>query len=115
MTTLASCLKIMNQIHEVSHGPKPSRYSEHNIEIMNSRQNPSRPKDPNLSDHDRPLEELGKDDALCMGKLISRDKKDLVPDLIISSNGITFLTEIRLQLICLSQLYSAVLTPSCRR
>jgi|SRR5436190_20508558 phosphohistidine phosphatase len=48
----------------------------------------SRPKDPNLSDHDRPLDELGKDDALCMGKLISRDKKDLVPDLIISSNAL---------------------------
>jgi hypothetical protein len=64
---------------KISHGPKPSRYSEHNIEIMNSRQNPSRPKDPNLSDHDRPLEELGKDDALCMGKLISRDKKRSSP------------------------------------
>jgi phosphohistidine phosphatase len=48
----------------------------------------SRPKDANLSDHDRPLDELGKDDALCMGNLISRDKKDLVPDLIISSNAL---------------------------
>jgi phosphohistidine phosphatase len=47
----------------------------------------SRPKDPNLSDHDRPLDELGKDDALIMGKLI-RDKKDLVPDFIISSNAL---------------------------
>jgi phosphohistidine phosphatase len=48
----------------------------------------SRPKGPNLSDHDRPLDELGKDDALLMGKLISRDKKDLVPDFIISSNAL---------------------------
>lgn len=47
----------------------------------------SRPKDPNLSDHDRPLDEFGKDDALRMGKLI-RDKKDLVPDFIISSNAL---------------------------
>jgi phosphohistidine phosphatase len=37
----------------------------------------SRPKDPNLSDHDRPLDELGKNNALCMGKLISRDKQSL--------------------------------------
>jgi phosphohistidine phosphatase len=48
----------------------------------------SRPKDASLSDHDRPLDELGKDDALRMGKLISRDKKDLVPDFIISSNAL---------------------------
>jgi phosphohistidine phosphatase len=47
----------------------------------------SRPKDPNLLDHDRPLDELGKDDALRMGNLI-RDKKDLGPDLIISSNAL---------------------------
>jgi phosphohistidine phosphatase len=48
----------------------------------------SRPKDSKLSDHDRPLDELGKNDALRMGKLISRDKKDLVPDFIISSNAL---------------------------
>jgi phosphohistidine phosphatase len=28
----------------------------------------SRPKDPNLSDHDRPLDKLGKDDALRIGE-----------------------------------------------
>jgi phosphohistidine phosphatase len=48
----------------------------------------SRLKDSKLSDHDRPLDELGKNDALRMGKLISRDKKDLVPDFIISSNAL---------------------------
>jgi phosphohistidine phosphatase SixA len=37
-------------------------------------------KDPNIADYERPLDELGKKDALQMGKLI-RDK-DLVPDFI---------------------------------
>jgi phosphohistidine phosphatase len=46
----------------------------------------SRSKDLNLSDHDRPLDELGKDDALNMGKLIKY--KDLVPDFIISSTAL---------------------------
>jgi phosphohistidine phosphatase SixA len=40
------------------------------------------PKDPNLSDHDRQLCELGKEDALCMGKLIK--DKDIIPCFIIS-------------------------------
>jgi phosphohistidine phosphatase len=44
------------------------------------------PKDLNLSDHDRPLDKLGKDDALRMGKLIKY--KDLVPDFIISSTAL---------------------------
>jgi phosphohistidine phosphatase len=46
----------------------------------------SRPRDPNLSDHDRPLDELGKCDALNMGKLIRY--KDLIPDFIISSTAL---------------------------
>src|SRR5919201_1357853 len=46
----------------------------------------SRSKDLSLSDHDRPLDELGKDDALNMGKLIKY--KDLVPDFIISSTAL---------------------------
>jgi phosphohistidine phosphatase len=44
------------------------------------------PKDPNLSDHDRPLDELGKDDALRMGKLIK--DKDIIPSSIISSTAL---------------------------
>ena len=31
------------------------------------------PKDPNISDHDRPLDKVGQDDALHMGKLM-KDK-----------------------------------------
>jgi phosphohistidine phosphatase len=46
----------------------------------------ARSKDLNSSDHDRPLDELGKDDALNMGKLIKY--KDLVPDFIISSTAL---------------------------
>ena len=46
----------------------------------------SRPKDPDTSDHDRDLAEVGKDDALKMGTLLRR--KDLVPDLIISSSAL---------------------------
>jgi phosphohistidine phosphatase len=45
----------------------------------------SRPKDPDTSDHDRDLAEVGKDDALKMGKLLRL--KDLVPDFIISSSA----------------------------
>ena len=43
-------------------------------------------KDPNIADHERPLDELAKKDALQMGKLI-RDK-DLVPDFILSSTAL---------------------------
>jgi phosphohistidine phosphatase len=50
------------------------------------RHDKSRSKDLNLSDHDRPLDELGKDDALNMGKLIKY--KDLIPDFIISSTAL---------------------------
>lgn len=39
----------------------------------------------NLSDHDRPLNDRGKSDAPCMGRLLLRE--DLVPDLIISSSA----------------------------
>jgi phosphohistidine phosphatase len=38
-------------------------------------------KDPNLSDHDRPLDDLGKGEALRMGMLIK--DKDIVPCFII--------------------------------
>jgi phosphohistidine phosphatase len=41
------------------------------------------PKGPNLSDHDRPLDKFGEDNALRMGKLIK--DKDIVPSFIISS------------------------------
>jgi phosphohistidine phosphatase len=40
----------------------------------------------NLSDHERPLDELGKDDALRMGKLIK--DKDIIPSFIISSTAL---------------------------
>ena len=40
------------------------------------------PKGPNLSDYDRPLDKVGEDDALRMGKLIK--DKDIIPSLIIS-------------------------------
>ena len=43
-------------------------------------------KDPNIADHERPLDELAKKDALQMGKLI-RDK-DLIPDFILSSTAL---------------------------
>jgi phosphohistidine phosphatase len=43
-------------------------------------------KDPSLSDHDRPLEKLGENDALHMGKLIK--DKDIIPSLIISSTAL---------------------------
>ena len=43
-------------------------------------------KDPNIADHERPLDELAKKDALQMGKLI-RDK-DLIPDFILSSTAV---------------------------
>lgn len=42
-------------------------------------------KNPSLDDHDRPLNKRGKRDAPRMGKLLR--KKDLVPDLIISSTA----------------------------
>jgi phosphohistidine phosphatase len=44
------------------------------------------PKGPTISDHDRPLDELGTDDALRMGELIK--DQDIVPCLIISSTAI---------------------------
>jgi|SRR5919199_3139476 phosphohistidine phosphatase len=44
------------------------------------------PKDPNLSDHDRPLDKAGEDDALHMGNLIKA--KDIIPSLIISSTAL---------------------------
>ena len=43
-------------------------------------------KDPSIADHERPLDELAKKDALQMGKLI-RDK-DLIPDFILSSTAV---------------------------
>lgn len=43
-------------------------------------------KDPSLSDHDRPLDKLGENDALHMGKLIK--DKDIIPSLIISSTAL---------------------------
>ena len=46
----------------------------------------SKPKDPDISDYDRELDELGKDDALRMGKLLRN--KCLVPDFIISSSAL---------------------------
>jgi phosphohistidine phosphatase len=42
-------------------------------------------KDPNLPDHDRPLNKRGKHDAPRMGKLLKEE--DLIPDLIISSTA----------------------------
>jgi phosphohistidine phosphatase len=44
------------------------------------------PKDPSLSDHDRPLDKLGEDDALRIGKLIK--DKDIIPSYIISSTAL---------------------------
>lgn len=44
------------------------------------------PKDSNISDHDRPLDKVGKDDALRMGKLIK--DKEMIPSLIISSTAL---------------------------
>jgi len=43
-------------------------------------------KHPDLNDQDRPLNKRGKRDALIMGRLLKR--KDLVPDIIISSTAI---------------------------
>ena len=42
-------------------------------------------KDPSLSDQGRPLDKLGEDDALRMGKLMK--DKDMIPSLIISSTA----------------------------
>jgi phosphohistidine phosphatase len=42
-------------------------------------------KDPDLPDHDRPLNKRGKNDAPRMGKLLK--DKDIIPDLIISSTA----------------------------
>jgi phosphohistidine phosphatase len=44
------------------------------------------PKDPNLSDHDRPLDAHGEDVALRMGKLIK--DKGIIPSSIISSTAL---------------------------
>src|ERR671931_2144361 len=44
------------------------------------------PKGPNLLDHDRPLDRLGEDDALRMGKLMK--DKDIIPSFIISSTAL---------------------------
>jgi phosphohistidine phosphatase len=43
-------------------------------------------KDPNLSDHDRPLDNLGENDALHMGELMK--DKDIIPPFIISSTAL---------------------------
>jgi phosphohistidine phosphatase len=43
-------------------------------------------KDPDLTDHNRPLNKRGKRDAPRMGRLLK--KEDLVPDIIISSTAI---------------------------
>ena len=43
-------------------------------------------KDPSLSDHDRPLDKFGKNDALHMGKLMK--DKDIIPSFIISSTAL---------------------------
>jgi phosphohistidine phosphatase len=43
-------------------------------------------KSPNLSDHDRPLDELARQDALWIGKLLRN--KELVPDFIVSSTAL---------------------------
>jgi phosphohistidine phosphatase len=42
-------------------------------------------KDPDLTDHDRPLNKRGKRDAPRMGRLLR--KENLVPDIIISSTA----------------------------
>jgi phosphohistidine phosphatase len=39
-----------------------------------------------MPDHDRPLDKVGKDDALRMGKLIK--DKEMIPSLIISSTAL---------------------------
>ena len=43
-------------------------------------------KDPNIADHERPLDEPAKKDALQMGKLL-RDR-GLIPDFILSSTAV---------------------------
>jgi phosphohistidine phosphatase len=43
-------------------------------------------KDPDITDHDRPLNKRGKGDAPCMGRLLKREH--LVPDTIISSTAV---------------------------
>lgn len=43
-------------------------------------------KHPELSDHNRPLNRRGKNDALRIGKLLKKEK--LIPDIIISSTAI---------------------------
>jgi phosphohistidine phosphatase len=43
-------------------------------------------KDPSIADHERPLDELAKNDALQMGKLL-RDR-GLIPDFIMSSTAV---------------------------
>ena len=43
-------------------------------------------KDPSLSDHDRPLDNLGENDALHMGELMK--DKDIIPPFIISSTAL---------------------------
>jgi phosphohistidine phosphatase len=48
------------------------------------------PKDLDLSAHDGPLDELGKDDALYMGKLMK--DKDIIPSSIITSSALRAIT-----------------------
>jgi phosphohistidine phosphatase len=43
-------------------------------------------KDPSLSDHDRPLDNLGENDALHMSELMK--DKDIIPPFIISSTAL---------------------------
>jgi phosphohistidine phosphatase len=46
----------------------------------------STPKSPNLSDHDRPLDEHARHDALQAGKLLRN--KELIPDYVVSSTAL---------------------------
>ena len=52
------------------------------------------PKDQNLSDQDRPLDKVGEDDALRMGKLMK--DKDIIPSFIISSTALRAKTTAKL-------------------
>jgi phosphohistidine phosphatase len=53
--------------------------------LLLSRHAKSSWKDPNLPDHDRPLNKRGKNDAPRMGRLLKDE--DLIPDLIMSSTA----------------------------
>ena len=68
------------------------------------------PKDPNMSDHNRPLDKLGEDDALRMGKLIK--DKEIIPSLIMTSTALRAKTTA--ELVAKGCIYQAdiVLNPS---